>query len=112
MFHQIIASDLHLLEFTESDGEIVTARVNKHAPAIMRSDKPVKRARNVPNFPHITRNDPRFSNLHGKLDQDKFLKSFGFLHDRQEKEARILEKKVKKTKNEDIKATLKSELSK
>jgi ribosomal RNA-processing protein 36 len=88
-------------------------RVNKNAPAVMRSDKPVKRLRIDPNLSTNDKSrDPRFSEISGKLDHKKFMDSYAFLDDYQVKEIEVLSKKVKKVKTEEDKLVLKSELLK
>lgn len=92
----------------EDVDQLPLLKKKKNAPTIMRSDRPVKKMRlvnkNEPKFKPI---DPRFSDLNGALNYDKFLKSFDFLQEQQEKEVKFLEKKIKKAKNETVKDDLK-----
>lgn len=86
-------------------------RANKHAPAVMRSNRPVKRLRVDPNLAiHSKARDPRFSDISGKLNHRKFMDAYGFLNDYQEKEVEQLAHQVKKTKNEEVKQELRQKL--
>jgi ribosomal RNA-processing protein 36 len=88
-------------------------RASKNAPAIMKSNKPVGRLRLDPNLKlNSSSRDPRFSDVSGKLDHKKFLDSFAFLNEYQEKEVEMLSKTLKKVKNEEEKEMMKANLLK
>ena len=95
----------------EGDNEADRRRKGKHAPTVMRSDRPVKRLRLNPNLKKEKFNDPRFSDLNGKLNYDKFMHSYQFLEEKQQSELQHLEKKMKKLKDADMKAQLKASYS-
>ncbi len=96
----------------ESSTDGPTQKRSKHAPAVMRSNKEVSILRVQHNVAKTKRFDPRFSDLSGKLNQDKFMESYKFLDENQENEVNHLEKKIKKIKNEKKKLELKTTLQK
>jgi ribosomal RNA-processing protein 36 len=77
---------------------------NKNAPLEMRSNKPVGRFRQISlnsseavgtYKPH----DPRFSDLNGRLNSQRFYESYDFLDEYQQNEVAKLEKALKKCKS-------------
>lgn len=77
---------------------------NKNAPLEMRSNKPVGRFRQISlnsseavgtYKPH----DPRFSDLNGRLNSQRFYESYDFLDEYQQSEVAKLEKALKKCKS-------------
>jgi len=87
-------------------------RAHKNAPAVMRSDRPVRRLRDNANNTSRKAIDPRFSDMSGKLQHNKFLQSFSFLDQYQEDEVKKLARAAKKTKSVERKQELKVELQK
>ena len=106
---------------------------HKNAPAVMPSNRPVKRLRIDANNVVQQFRDPRwlcyvyylfaflfaylftyhrFSSISGQLNDEKFAQSYRFLNDYQEKEVEILEKSLKKTKSDVKKDAIKDVLSK
>lgn len=88
-------------------------RASKSAPAVMRSDRPVKRLRLDPNLQlHAKTRDPRFNEISGKLNHRKFMDSYAFLGEYQEKEAEGLGRQLRGAKDEGARAALKERLTK
>jgi len=85
---------------------------HKNAPAEMSSRRPVKRLRDNADNSVKKFRDPRFMDLHGKLNHEKFLQSYEFLEERQEKEINEITKVLKKVKSEKTKSVLKESLGK
>ena len=98
--------------------DAVAPKRNKNAPLEMRSNKPVGRFRQIKlnsseavgtYKPH----DPRFSDLNGRLNTQKFYESYDFLDEYQQSEAVKLEKSLKKYKaNSDAALEISEELMK
>jgi hypothetical protein len=85
-------------------------RSHKNAPAVQMSNRPVRRLRDNSIAKQPKSLDPRFSELNGKLNHDKFLQSFSFLDKYQEDEVSKLSRTMQKSKSMERKADLKSEL--
>ena len=85
---------------------------HKNAPAEMRSNRPVSRFRdNITEQTSTNKfRDPRFSEISGTLDADKFLHSYSFLDKRQEEEVAKMTKTLKKVKNLERQQNLNNEL--
>jgi ribosomal RNA-processing protein 36 len=90
----------------------VEGRANKNAPAVMKSNRPVRRLRIDANNTTRKFRDPRFTEGSGKLDHDKFHQNYAFLDEYQEDEVNALGRALKKTKNVDKREELKAELLK
>ena len=87
-------------------------RSNKNAPAVMKSNKPVRRLRiDADNTTRKSR-DPRFAEGSGNLSHDKFLQAYSFLDKYQEDEINDITKSMKKVHNPEDKEVLKAELFK
>ena len=87
-------------------------RSNKNAPAVMKSNKPVRRLRiDADNTTRKSR-DPRFAEGSGNLSHDKFLQAYSFLDKYQEDEINDITKSIKKVKDPDDQGVLKAELFK
>lgn len=87
-------------------------RSNKNAPAVMKSNKPVRRLRiDADNTTRKSR-DPRFAEGSGEYKPDKFLQAYQFLDKYQEDEIAVLTKSLKKQHNPEEKEELKAELFK
>ena len=87
-------------------------RSNKNAPAVMKSNKPVRRLRiDADNTTRKSR-DPRFAEGSGNLSHDKFLQAYSFLDKYQEDEITSIAQSLKKVRNDDDKEVLKGELMK
>merc|ERR1712000_357049 len=87
-------------------------KAHKNAPAELPSNKPVRRLRVDANNTTAKRRDPRFSDLSGRLDTDKFLHSYKFLDEYQEDEIKRLQKTIAKSKSAAVKEEAKQELVK
>lgn len=81
-------------EGKEDDGAI-TSRPNKNFPAVVSSKKKVGRFRDIGQPTRPKARDPRFDDLSGRLNHDRFFDSYKFLDEQQEKELAKL-KKLKK----------------
>ena len=90
----------------------VEGRANKNAPAVMKSNRPVRRLRIDANNASRKFRDPRFTEGSGTLDSDKFHHNYAFLDEYQEDEVNALGRALKKTKNADQREQLKAELLK
>ena len=87
-------------------------RSNKNAPAVMKSNKPVRRLRiDADNTTRKSR-DPRFAEGSGNLSHDKFLQAYSFLDKYQEDEINDITKSIKKVKDPEDQGVLKAELFK
>lgn len=87
-------------------------RSNKNAPAVMKSNKPVRRLRiDADNTTRKSR-DPRFAEGSGSLSHDKFLQAYSFLDKYQEDEITSIAQSMKKVRNDEDKEILKGELMK
>jgi ribosomal RNA-processing protein 36 len=87
-------------------------RSNKNAPAVMKSNKPVRRLRiDADNTTRKSR-DPRFAEGSGNLSHDKFLQAYSFLDKYQEDEITSIAQSMKKVRNDEDKEILKGELMK
>ena len=84
----------------------------KSAPAELPSNRPVRRLREDPNAAPPKFSDPRFSDLHGKLNHSAFFDGYKFLDKYQEDEVNKLQRAMKKSKSENNKALLKEEAGK
>lgn len=84
---------------------------SKHAPAEQASNRPVRRLRDVV-APPPKRLDPRFSDLHGKLENKHFFGAYKFLDDYQEDEVNKLQRAMKRSKSVGLKTDIKDELNK
>jgi ribosomal RNA-processing protein 36 len=84
---------------------------SKHAPAEQASNRPVRRLRDVV-APPPKRLDPRFSDLHGKLENKHFFGAYKFLDEYQEDEVNKLKRAMKRSKSVGLKADIKDELNK
>lgn len=86
---------------------------SKNAPAELRSNRPVRRLREIPGAaPPPKHSDPRFSDLHGKLSHNSFFNGYKFLDGYQEDEIKKLQKASKKAKSDSTRELLTSELGK
>ena len=96
----------------EKKSSVKEGRSNKNAPAVMKSNKPVRRLRiDADNTTRKSR-DPRFAEGSGNLSHDKFLQAYSFLDKYQEDEIATMTKSLPKVKNAEDKEVLKTELSK
>ena len=87
-------------------------RSNKNAPAVMKSNKPVRRLRiDADNTTRKSR-DPRFAEGSGNLSHDKFLQAYSFLDKYQEDEINDITKSIKKVTDPKDQEVLKAELFK
>jgi ribosomal RNA-processing protein 36 len=87
-------------------------RSNKNAPAVMKSNKPVRRLRiDADNTTRKSR-DPRFAEGSGNLSHDKFLQAYSFLDKYQEDEITSIAQSMKKVRSDEDKEILKGELMK
>ncbi|KAF9970531.1 rRNA biogenesis protein rrp36 [Actinomortierella ambigua] len=89
----------------------IAKRDNKNRPMEVTSKKPVGRFRQVVEVPAAKRRDPRFDSLSGKLNEDLFERSYGFLKDYQQDEMKKLRELIKKEKNQELKEKMQGELS-
>lgn len=90
----------------------IDGRTNKNAPAVMKSNKPVRRLRiDADNTTRKSR-DPRFAEGSGDLSHDKFLQAYSFLDKYQEDEIDSISQSMKKINNPEDKEVLKTELFK
>ncbi|KAF9583982.1 rRNA biogenesis protein rrp36 [Lunasporangiospora selenospora] len=96
----------------KKDKKSIQRREDKNRPMEIGSKKPVGRFRQVVEVASAKRRDPRFDTMSGKLDQDLFEKSYGFLNDYRADEMNKLKELIKKEKDEDLKEKLKGQLSK
>ena len=100
-----------------ASGAVATKR-NKNAPLEMRSNKPVGRFRQIKLSSSeavgtYKAHDPRFSDLNGRLNTQKFYESYDFLDEYQQSEVVKLEKSLKKYKaNSDASLEITEELMK
>ncbi|CAO3635168.1 unnamed protein product [Cunninghamella echinulata] len=86
-------------------------RSSKHRPMEISSKKKVSRFREVVETASTKkRRDPRFDKLSGKLNQDLFEKSYGFIKDYKQSEKEQLQQRLAKTKNIEERDILKQEL--
>ena len=91
------SSDLGRVGGGAEKGRKDLKRLSKNSPSVMPSNRPVKRFRLNESLRLKNKAvDPRFSDLHGRLNHDKFLHSYEFLGDRQEDEMKSMEKRLKK----------------
>ena len=103
------------LKSEQGDGDsdkVSLKRVNKNAPAVMRSDRPVRRLRVTGNNAVKKPLDPRFTDYSGTLKERIFSKNYSFLDDYREDEINILSKAMKTIKDDDAKGEIRSELLK
>lgn len=84
-------------------------RTNKNAPAVMKSNRPVRRLRIDADNTARKFRDPRFVEGSGTLDHDKFHQNYAFLDKYQEDEVAELGRAMKKVKNPEQRETLKEE---
>ncbi|KAG0336313.1 rRNA biogenesis protein rrp36 [Podila humilis] len=91
--------------------KIIERRNDKNKPMEIGSKKPVGRFRQVVEVASAKRRDPRFDSLSGKLDNDLFEKSYGFLKDYHVDEMKKLRELIKKERDEDMKEKLQLQLS-
>lgn len=91
-----------------SDNEMAKVS-HKNAPAVMPSNKPVKRLRVDASATTREFRDPRFSSVSGQLDQEKFLQAYNFLDEHQAAEVDRLGRAMKKTKSVARKESLRQE---
>jgi len=97
----------------EGEEEERRERKRKNAPAVMASNKPVRRFRDnmVDHALHKKASvDPRFSDISGVMKEKHFYNNYAFLDDYQEDEIKKLEKAAKKSKGVDRTSHLKEEL--
>mmetsp|Transcript_18270 Transcript_18270/g.18345 ORF Transcript_18270/g.18345 Transcript_18270/m.18345 type:complete len:229 (+) Transcript_18270:59-745(+) len=85
---------------------------HKHAPTEMPSNRPVKRLRDNVNNSTRKFRDPRFMELNGKLNHEKFLQAYHFLEDYQQDEMKDLIQQMNKSKSETSKNDIKEKISK
>lgn len=83
---------------------------NKHAPAEMKSNRPVSILREFSDQ-KAKAIDPRFSEATGKLDYHKFYQNYDFIDDIEENEIKSLEKVLRKVKNTEKKEDLQKEIA-
>jgi ribosomal RNA-processing protein 36 len=81
---------------SDDDGHI--KKKKKHAPAEMRSDKPVRRLRIDSNAQKPKVVDPRFLDYTGELSHSHYSKNYEFLDQMRENEVQALSKKLRKSK--------------
>merc|ERR1719487_578223 len=84
---------------------------SKNAPAEFRSNRPVPILREVIPTSTPKFRDPRFSDISGSFDADKFHNAYNFLDQHQEQEISSLAKQLKKVKNPEAKEKLQKEFS-
>ncbi|KAA8572879.1 hypothetical protein EYC84_003444 [Monilinia fructicola] len=85
-------------------------RSSKNAPTEISSKKAVSRRREVVPVKKREIRDPRFEPTNGPVDQGKIERAYSFLDDYREDEMKELREAIKKTKDEDVKETLKRKL--
>ncbi|KAI9646959.1 rRNA biogenesis protein rrp36 [Ciborinia camelliae] len=85
-------------------------RSNKNAPTEISSKKAVSRRREAVPVKKREIRDPRFEPTNGPVDQGKIERAYSFLDDYREDEMKELREAIKKTKDEDVKETLKRKL--
>ena len=90
--------------------EKIVGRENKNAPAVMKSNRPVRRLRIDANNSARKFRDPRFVEGSGTLDEDRFHQNYAFLDKYQEDEVNELTRAMKKSKNPTVKDKIKTEL--
>lgn len=86
------------------------SRSSKNAPTEISSKKAVSRRREVVPVKKREVRDPRFEPTNGPVDQAKIERAYSFLDDYREDEMKELRVAIKKTKDEDVKETLKRKL--
>ena len=107
-----IENEKSIMLAKEKKSSVKEGRSNKNAPAVMKSNKPVRRLRiDADNTTRKSR-DPRFAEGSGNLSHDKFLQAYSFLDKYQEDEIATMTKSLPKVKNPEDKEVLKTELSK
>lgn len=72
----------------------------------MTSRRPVTRFRHVVSVKKQKARDPRFGQKSGKFHEPMFKKAYSFLDDVKEKEKKMAEKEIKKTRNPERKTQL------
>ncbi|QSZ34816.1 hypothetical protein DSL72_007675 [Monilinia vaccinii-corymbosi] len=85
-------------------------RSSKNAPTEISSKKAVSRRREVVPVKKREIRDPRFEPINGPVDQGKIERAYSFLDDYRESEMKELREAIKRTKDEDVKETLKRKL--
>ncbi|KAG8906423.1 hypothetical protein FRB99_006925 [Tulasnella sp. 403] len=78
----------------------VPARVDKSAPQVMSSKKPVPRFRQIVEATTLKARDPRFSSLSGEFSAEKFARSYSFVTDIKKQETSKLRDAVTKASRE------------
>ncbi|XP_037621738.1 ribosomal RNA processing protein 36 homolog [Sebastes umbrosus] len=81
-------------------------RLNKNRPMEISAKKPAPFLRKVISVRKPTSRDPRFDDLSGEYKPEIFEKTYKFINDIKHNEKEIIEKKLKKTKNNDTKEKL------
>jgi ribosomal RNA-processing protein 36 len=81
-------------------------RESKNKPMEMSSKRAVGRLREVVELPAMKRRDPRFDQMSGKLNQDLFEKSYGFLDKYKQDEEQMLKAQMLKEKDPEEKERL------
>ncbi|XP_054635702.1 ribosomal RNA processing protein 36 homolog [Dunckerocampus dactyliophorus] len=81
-------------------------RLNKNRPMEMSSKKAAPFLRQVVAVKKATLRDPRFDDLSGEYKADIFERTYDFIHDIRRREAQVIQKELKKTKNNDKKEKL------
>uniref|UniRef100_A0A8C4TDP3 rRNA biogenesis protein RRP36 n=1 Tax=Erpetoichthys calabaricus TaxID=27687 RepID=A0A8C4TDP3_ERPCA len=82
-------------------------RLNKNRPMEISAKKPVPFLRQVTGFKNRTARDPRFDDLSGEYRPDIFDKTYRFIHVIKEKEKKLIENQLKKSKGTEKKDKLK-----
>ncbi|XP_063774806.1 ribosomal RNA processing protein 36 homolog isoform X2 [Pseudophryne corroboree] len=86
------------------EGERV--RPTNKQPLEISSKKPIPFLRKVVPAKKMMRRDPRFDDLSGAYKEDVFEKTYSFLNDIKKREKQVVEKKLQKTRNPDLKEKL------
>ncbi|KAJ3280092.1 hypothetical protein HK104_000911 [Borealophlyctis nickersoniae] len=86
-------------------------RKDKNMPVEVTSKKTVGRFRAVVELPQKKVRDPRFDPLAGKLNEDIFKRSYGFLRDYEASEIELLKKQIEKERDEGEKERLRRALT-
>ncbi|XP_045170155.2 uncharacterized protein LOC123532674 [Mercenaria mercenaria] len=101
MFNRIMHGD----KFEEKKQKVFK-RENKNRPMEMSAKKRVPVLRHATVAKEKVRRDPRFDDLSGEFQDKHFMKNYSFLNDVKSKEKLLVQKKMKKTKDEDKKKEL------
>lgn len=110
--HSEAESEEDVSEEEIEEEEVEKPKKKKHRPTEMSSKQRPPRvrddiAKDLVGVRKAKSRDPRFDSLSGRLNQDLFEKSYGFVQDYQQEEKEMLKKKLAKTKNAEEKDHLK-----